>query len=553
MSSIMTSRSPASSASASASLLLFLLLLAATIPSIVAGSNPHAGASFALLRPPSRSDRVVPRRSPAPRVGRGVADSLGLGATDGDAEADAQAAENTWRSALRTPPASSDPISEVVDLCSSTPRRRPDAGRGESTLAFLSVSPPYASRFPEIVDAAYETLGGDATLLSVVGGGVVGGGRESDDPTVPAMALLCGILPASAGMEAFCFGPDEPPPPPDSKAWVALGRGQDVPSYALFADPFSKIQDVIGGLDRSGTSGEEGSAVVAGGVSCPVFGDDGPTVGLNGKAYPRGSAVGIGLSGTCGIQAVVAQGCRPIGTAHSVTKAEGNMIVELDGRPAIEVLGELSIGDLLSDDDKKNIETYGVMCGLATPGAKDVQEGDYLIRQILGFRSPAVMIGAEVEEGDVLKFHVRDPAAAEDDVRNMVGRAKTERLFAGGVETAGRPMAALQVSCVARGRSLFGKADVDAGHVRSLIGADDGGDATATASAPAVGGFFANGEIGPAGFAGRGIGSKATFVHGFTAVACAICDFGTTSKSASPDRTAGEGSRMESEADSAWG
>ena len=154
-----------------------------------------------------------------------------------------------------------------------------------------------------------------------------------------------------------------------------------------------------------------------------------------------------------GIQAVVAQGCRGIGKLYEVTKGQGNFIEELDGRPAVEVLGEIAEGTDISEEDKKNIQTYGIMVGLATPTKEDVQVGDYFIRQILGFRAPAVMVGAEVKTGDLLKFHVRDPYAARQDMENMIGRAKTERMFS---PNAGRARAALQISCVARGRSLFG-------------------------------------------------------------------------------------------------
>lgn len=419
--------------------------------------------------------------------------------------------ENTWRSGIRTPTAPTNTLGVVRELCESTPCRKPEMAKGESGLAFLFVSQQYADSFEEVVGTAYEVLGQEFTLLSIVGGGVIGDGLESDNPSAPAMSILTGILPASAGVEVFMFGNDEQPPPPSSVAWNEIGRRQDVPSYIMFADPFSKIQETLNGLDSSGNSREEGSAVVAGGISCPVFGDEGPTVAINGKAYPRGTLVGVGLSGSVGLQAAVAQGCRPLGATFEVTKADGNFIEELDGRSAVEVLGEFS--GSLDEEDKRTIQTYGIMVGLATPGAKDVDVGDYLIRQILGFRSPAVMVGAEVKAGDLLKFHVRDPSAALSDMQNMIGRAKTERMFSA---DAGTPLAALQISCVARGRSLFGSPNVDVGYVKGLLQDID---------TPAIGGFYANGEIGPTGVAGVGIAPKATHMHGFTTVACTISDF----------------------------
>jgi len=446
---------------------------------------------------------------------------------------------NTWRSAIKTPTAPTNTPGTVKELCESVICQRPNTSKGESGLAFLFVSQQYAENFEDIVKVAHEILGDDYTLLSIVGGGVVGDGLESDNPGAPSMSLLSGIVPADAAVEVFMFGPDEQPPPPESLAWNAIGRAQDTPSYIMFADPFGKIQEVINGLDSSGNSREEGSAVVAGGISCPLFGDnEGSTVALNGKTYPKGSVLGVGLSGSLGIQAVVAQGCRPLGKLYEVTKGGENFIEELDGRPAVEVLADIAQGSDISEEDKQNIQKYGIMIGLATPGAKDVQMGDYLIRQILGFRAPAVMVGAEVKTGDLLKFHVRDPKAALQDMENMIGRAKTERLFT----NAGRPLAALQISCVARGRSLFGRPNVDIDCVKGLLQQQEDDNAAA------IGGFFANGEIGPIGIAGVGITSKVTHMHGFTTVACTITDFSVPMTSHQVGATA-----TSQEDDSAWG
>mmetsp|Transcript_27974 Transcript_27974/g.59056 ORF Transcript_27974/g.59056 Transcript_27974/m.59056 type:complete len:508 (+) Transcript_27974:88-1611(+) len=455
----------------------------------------------------------------------------------------AAASDNTWSSSIIRNQLDDAIIESVKSLCESTPARLPDAASGESGLAFLFVSQRYSDSFEQIVQAAHATLGQDVTLLSIVGGGVIGGGVESDDPTMPAVSLLCGILPVTANVEAFMFGPDEAPPPPSSEAWRAIARGVETPSYVLFADPWSKIDLILNGLDSSGRGGgNSGSAVVAGGISCPTFGEDGSTVGLNGKAYPRGTAVGVGLSGTIGLQAIVAQGCRPIGPIFEVTEADENLIVTLDNRPATEVLHEIAEGDCLSDKEKETVKTYGILCGIAAKD-QDPLKGDYLVRQIMGFRMPAVMIGAQVKVGDVLRFHVRDSMAALEDMQNMISRTKTERMFAG--VNAGTPLAVLQISCVARGRSLFGSSNVDLENVKKLVG---GGPEDVDAAA--VGGFFANGEMGPVGIAGVGLDSKMTHMHGFTTVAAAICEFSSISASSSPTLRVESG---EDNGDSAWG
>ena len=423
--------------------------------------------------------------------------------------------KSTWRSGISDPTAKA--IDAVKDLCASTPCRMPDPNQGESGLAFLFVSQKYNDLFEELVRTASDQLGKDTTLLSVVGGGVIGGGTESDDPTIPAMSLLYGVLPPSAGLEVFMFGPDEAPPPSSSEAWKAIGRGQDTPSYVVFADGFAPVQSILEGLDSSGKAG----AVVAGGISCPTFGVESPTVAINGKGYPRGSAVGVGFSGSVGLQVVTAQGCRPVGPPFGVTKANDSMVEELEDKPAMEILSTIVEGDYLTDQDKALVEANGLLCGLAARGesasSSSVTKGDYLVRQIIGFRVPGFMIGGDTKKGDILRFHVRDRTAALEDMDNMMGRAKTERSFAGS-QKAGVPLAALQFSCVARGRPLFGSPNVDLGRVSELAGKD---------AVQQVGGFFANGELGPVGIAGVGLGDgRKTHIHAFTTIAATICDFG---------------------------
>ena len=192
---------------------------------------------------------------------------------------------------------------------------------------------------------------------------------------------------------------------------------------------------------------------------------------------------------------VVAQGCRPVGPAFGVTEAEEpNIVTELDSRPAMDVLSRLAGG--ASAEDRALIEAGGILCGLlAAPGddsggIANPESGDYLIRQIVGFRGPGMILSVpEVRRGDVVRFHVRDGTAARDDLGTMAGRYRTERLFAGGSQGggAGMPLAAVQVSCIARGRSLFGEGGIDLAHVTSLLGGNAAGDGVIV---PPVAGFY---------------------------------------------------------------
>jgi small ligand-binding sensory domain FIST len=84
-------------------------------------------------------------------------------------------------------------------------------------------------------------------------------------------------------------------------------------------------------------------------------------------------------------------------------------------------------------------------------------------------------------------------------------------------------MAALQISCVARGRGFFGVPNMDITSVVEMLPDD---------KPPVIAGFFANGEIGSVGIS---LGSasregKNSHLHGFTTVVAMI--YGKSSQSA---------------------
>ena len=160
---------------------------------------------------------------------------------------------------------------------------------------------------------------------------------------------------------------------------------------------------------------------------------------------------------------------------------------------------------------------------------------DYLVRQIVGFipSKNGIAVGGSINVGDKFRFHVQDRTAALEDLRLMMKRAKTERLFD---ENVGQTVAALQVSCVARGRGLFGTPNVDLKGIQELVDVP-------------VGGFFANGEIGPVGIAGfSSTNDEGAFLHGFTTVAALICDYSSVDKETVDDKA----NSVDEQAD-AWG
>ena len=400
----------------------------------------------------------------------------------------------------------------------------------QQAMAFLFVGQKHANSFQSIVAEASRKLGPQTKLLALISGGVVGASKEVDDASVPSMSLWGGILPDNSQIDLFGVSNNDDifddnlvlESSPDKKSW--LSSDSRPPSYVLFADPFStRISKVLKVLD-----GQKG--VVAGGISVPETMVQ-PSVAIQDKVLPPGSLVGARLMGNVGLQVIVAQGCRPLGRTFTVTSVQANAVAELDYKPAIQQL-EKAVEEA-SKEDQELVRNFGVLGGIHRDDSPEdhTEVQDFLIRQVFGFRpqSGSILVGGHIHEGDSFRFHVRSAESALEDLALMIQRAKTERLFLGPQNT-GKTLAALQISCVARGKHLFKHPNVDLHHVESLfedqLDSDAVNDATKS-SIPPIGGFFANGEIGPVGIcmgADRENKSKSHLL-GFTTVIALLCDF----------------------------
>ena len=191
---------------------------------------------------------------------------------------------------------------------------------------------------------------------------------------------------------------------------------------------------------------------------------------------------------------VVSQGCRPVGSPFAVTRAEGNIIFELGGKPALDRLQEVAAA--ATDADRRLLSEF-VHIGRAIDERKiEFDRGDFLMRNVLGAdpRVGAIMVNDLVEVGSTVQFQVRDAVSAGEDLAQLMSSRTAE--------------AALLFTCNGRGSHMFPAPDHDASLVSESLG-----------RVP-LAGMFCAGELGPIG--GR------NFVHGFTASVVLVT---TTSRS----------------------
>jgi small ligand-binding sensory domain FIST len=356
--------------------------------------------------------------------------------------------------------------------------RRATAPLGGQTPDLLCVFVSHED--PEAVAAAGQhamEIGGAGTTLGCSAAGVIADGRgvEATSAVAAWAAALPGVrrrgfrLTVVEGGDGLLVG-GLPHRRPDDQVGVLLAD-----PYSFPIDPFvEQSSDALDGLPLVGglASGQRGRG------STRLF--------LDGQVVESG-AVGVLLGGPVAARTLVSQGCRPIGPTMTVTRSEGNLLLELAGVPAYSKLEEIV---LALPPHEQSLAMHGLHIGIVIDEyAEQHERGDFLIRPVIGADpdSGAVAVGTMVELGRSVRFQVRDAAAAHEDLEELLARFRADGPVDG----------ALLFSCNGRGTALFPHADHDVLAVRKGLGITG------------VAGFFAAGEIGPV--AGR------NHLHGFTA------------------------------------
>jgi small ligand-binding sensory domain FIST len=326
-------------------------------------------------------------------------------------------------------------------------------------LGFVYVTDPLADRLGEIAAFLRRTTS-VTDWVGTVGLGIVADREELFE--TPAISLLVAELPRGSWR---LIGPQTGAAAPSAAApSAAATRAAQLaaPGLAIaHADP--RCDDLPGVVERLASASD---SFVVGGLSS----SRGRMVQLAHEAA-EGVVNGVRLAPEISVVTGLTQGCSPIGSMHTITAGERNVIFELDGRKALDVFKE-DIGEILARRMER-VAGY-IHVSFPVPGS---DTGDYLVRNLIGI-DPArgwIAIGAMIESGRTIRFVRRDRAAAEEDLIRMLAGLK-RRL-------AGRPRAGLYFSCLARGPNLFGPNSEEIAILRRELG-----------EFPLTG-MFCNGEI----------------------------------------------------------
>jgi small ligand-binding sensory domain FIST len=187
------------------------------------------------------------------------------------------------------------------------------------------------------------------------------------------------------------------------------------------------------------------------------------TYQICGGTVTTNAVAGMGFAGAFQTHVDITQGCQPITEPMRITKAKGNLIYEIDQRPALEVFARLLKGPLAENLRRALMVLF---VGLPADTAENsVAPGKYVIRNIVGLDPNEGILGVadEVHEGQALIFALRDGQRAREDLIQMLQR-QAERL------AGKKPAFGLYFNCCARGASLYGMEGIDTAYIRQILG-----------------------------------------------------------------------------------
>jgi hypothetical protein len=266
---------------------------------------------------------------------------------------------------------------------------------------------------------------------------------------------------------------------PAGRELASLLAGPELSAVFVLSDGINvNGTELLRGLNE----GLDPKVVVTGGLA-----GDGPrfrrTWVLERRQLRRHRVVAVGLYGSrLRVDHASRGGWETFGAERVVTRSDGNILFEVDGRPALRLYKE-HLGELA-----KGLPASALMCPLAL---RREGSADPVVRTILAIDEGAqsMTFAGDIPQGSTMQFMKADfdrlIGGASDAARLLDQRRKGDR------EATGDSLA-IAVSCVGRRLVLGKRARDEVAAVTSFL-----------PKASGLVGFYSYGEFSPHGFSGR--------------------------------------------------
>ncbi|MEM7628443.1 MAG: FIST N-terminal domain-containing protein [Planctomycetota bacterium] len=268
----------------------------------------------------------------------------------------------------------------------------------------LASTPHHARRLPDLAARVQQASGG--LVVACVSPGVAVAGHNLARGAALGAFGVAGFAASCVTLEELVDAPRDafggapgPQGPPDLAGVFLLGDASSTPTVRLLP------------------------AISASLGTCPVLGallpareGDAPPVAIADDAGARSISAGVAvaLRGNASCTPMLAQGCRPVGPARSVTKARGTLVLDLDDAPALPTLQRAAGAEDLRGWCLALIP--GEDAG-ARPGRDDV-----VVREIRGqdAQSGGVALPEPIADGTRVQLHRPDGAVAAADLELLL-------------------------------------------------------------------------------------------------------------------------------------
>ena len=374
------------------------------------------------------------------------------------------------------------------------------------TLGLLYITSPYVPHAQHLLDWLAEALPGVLGWAGAVGAGVAASNAEYLDE--PALSVMLCELPPEQWRVFSGVAPlrRQGVFSPQAALVHADAHTPDVAGLIAALADCTACGHLFGGLAASRGATVQMAASRSGGMAGGALLGGVFSGGLTGVAFGEGVP----------LITRVTQGCHPVGPWHTITRSEGNMVFEIDGEPALDVMLDDMRIDLCQPQQAMHAVRQmlvglcdahaacpAVSCGMSEELA--LRHGrfgaDVLARHLVGIDpgQRGLAVADAVHCGQRLAFCQRDAAKARADLRRICSgiRDLLEPAFIP-AETAAalaappplsqphparRIAGAIYVSCASRGGPHFGHPGAELQTIRQALG-----DVPLT-------GFFSGGEI----------------------------------------------------------
>ena len=169
----------------------------------------------------------------------------------------------------------------------------------------------------------------------------------------------------------------------------------------------------------------------------------------NGEVF-ESSCCAVLMVGDFELMTIVTHGSEPLSDEHVITKCSGNIIYELDGKPALDIASE-GLGEKITP---ANITSAVSLLGI---GFKTTQSPDFLSPYVVlaihgfDFDNGSCIVPTVVTEGSKIQFMHRDPRSVLESAQSGA-----EKLSATLKSLDITPELICQFDCAGRGKSIIG-------------------------------------------------------------------------------------------------